>query len=110
MAVYVQKPCSLPLCHTVPINQEQNVKEINNKTRNLTLKIDLKTQQTEGKVKETPIIKTKKTRDFPGGRVVKNRPFNAGDTGSIPGRETKIPQTTRKLSLHAVTAEPTQCI
>ena len=25
-------------------------------------------------------------RDFPGGPVVKNPPYNAGDAGSIPGR------------------------
>ena len=30
-------------------------------------------------------------RDFPGGPVVKNLPFNAGDIGWIPGRGTKIP-------------------
>ena len=30
-------------------------------------------------------------RDFPGGPVVKNPPSNAGDSGSIPGRGTKIP-------------------
>ena len=29
--------------------------------------------------------------DFPGGPVVKNPPFNAGDAGSIPGQGTKIP-------------------
>ena len=29
--------------------------------------------------------------DFPGGPVVKNLPSNAGDAGSIPGQETKIP-------------------
>ena len=28
--------------------------------------------------------------DFPGGSVVKTLPFNAGDTGSIPGQEAKI--------------------
>ena len=33
----------------------------------------------------------KYSRDFPAGRVVKNPPSNAGDTGSIPGRGTKIP-------------------
>ena len=27
------------------------------------------------------------SRDFPGGAVVTNPPTNAGDTGSIPGRE-----------------------
>ena len=29
---------------------------------------------------------------FPGGAVVKHPPANAGDTGSIPGQGTKIPQ------------------
>ena len=29
--------------------------------------------------------------DFPGGPVVKNPPFNAGDTLSIPDRRTKTP-------------------
>ena len=29
--------------------------------------------------------KQNKTRDFPGGAVVKNPPANAGDTGSSPG-------------------------
>ena len=31
------------------------------------------------------------SRDFPGGPVVKNLLSNAGDMGSIPGWETKIP-------------------
>jgi len=30
--------------------------------------------------------------DFPGGPVVKNLPSNAGDTGSVSGQGTKIPQ------------------
>ena len=30
-------------------------------------------------------IKNQRTRDFPGGAVVKNPPANAGDTGLIPG-------------------------
>ena len=42
--------------------------------------------------------------DFPGGPVVKNLPSNAGDTGSIPGRGTKIPRTVGQLSL--CTLEP----
>ena len=29
--------------------------------------------------------------DFPGGPVVKNLPYNAGDAGLIPGQGTKIP-------------------
>ena len=32
-----------------------------------------------------PWVKKLKTRDFPGGTVVKNPPANAGDMGSIPG-------------------------
>ena len=35
--------------------------------------------------------KDKAVRNFPGGPVVKNPSCNAGDTGSIPGRGTKIP-------------------
>ena len=31
---------------------------------------------------------------FPGGAVVENLPANAGDTGSSPGRGTKIPHAT----------------
>ena len=48
-------------------------------------------------------------RDFPGGPVVKNLPSNAGDTGSIPGRGTKIPHAAGQLSPHAATTEPTCC-
>ena len=36
-------------------------------------------------------LKIKSRWDFPGGPVVKNPPGYAGDTGSIPGRGTKIP-------------------
>ena len=42
--------------------------------------------------------KKKKKRDFPGGAVVKNPPVNAGDTGSSPGRGTKIPHAAEQLS------------
>ena len=44
--------------------------------------------------------------DFPGGPVVKNLPWNAGDIGSIPGQGTKIPHATKQLSLHTTTREP----
>ena len=44
-------------------------------------------------------------KDFPGGPVVKNPPYNAGDTGSIPGQGTKIPHATGQLSRHATTTE-----
>ena len=42
-------------------------------------------------------------RDFPGGQVVKIPPSNAGETGSISGWETKIPQAVEHLSSHATT-------
>ena len=47
--------------------------------------------------------------DFPGGLVVKNPSFNAGDMGLIPGWGTKIPHVSEELSLCAVTAEPAGC-
>ena len=48
-------------------------------------------------------------RDFPGGPVVKNPPYNAGDAGSIPGQGTKIPHAAGQLSPRATTAEPVCC-
>ena len=44
--------------------------------------------------------------DFPGGPVVKNPPSNAGETGSSPGRGTKIPHAAGQLSLCTATTEP----
>ena len=44
--------------------------------------------------------------NLPGGPVVKNLPCGAGDTGSIPGRGTKIPHASRQLGLCATTTEP----
>ena len=40
--------------------------------------------------------------DFPGGPVVQNLPCNAGDVGSIPGGDTKIPRASEQLSLCAL--------
>ena len=48
-------------------------------------------------------------RDFPGGPVVKNRPYNAGDSGLIPGRGTKITHAEQQLDLCASTREPSSC-
>ena len=45
-------------------------------------------------------------KDFPGGPVVKNPPYNAVDMGSIPDQGTKIPHAVGQLSLHATTTEP----
>ena len=43
--------------------------------------------------------------DFPGVPVVKNPPFNAEDTGSIPGRGTKTPHTVGRLNPCTTTGE-----
>ena len=43
--------------------------------------------------------------DFPGGPVVKNPPFNAGDAGSIPGQGTKIPYAAAQLGPRTTTIE-----
>ena len=45
-------------------------------------------------------------RDFPGGPVVKNRPSNAGDMGSVPGQGTEITHAVEQLSL--CTKDPEQ--
>ena len=42
---------------------------------------------------------------FPGGPVVKNLPFNAENSGSIPGWGTKIPPTSG-ATLHTATKTP----
>ena len=44
-------------------------------------------------------------QDFPGGPGVKNPPSSAGDVGSIPGRETKIPHAAGQLNPQASTTE-----
>ena len=46
-------------------------------------------------VAENQVIK-RPGGDLPGGPVVKNTPFNAGDAGSNPGPGTKIPRATTK--------------
>ena len=38
--------------------------------------------------------------------MVKNPPSNAGDTGLVPGQETKIPHATGQLNPRAATTEP----
>ena len=39
--------------------------------------------------------------------MVKDLPSNAGEMGSVPGQETKIPHAMGQISLHAGTTEPT---
>ena len=48
------------------------------------------------------------SRDFPGGPVVKNPRCEAEDTGSAPGRGTKIPHATEQLSPCATTIKAHQ--
>ena len=43
--------------------------------------------------------------DFPGGPVVKNPSYKAGDVGLIPGHGIKIPRAPGQLSLSATTIE-----
>ena len=50
-------------------------------------------------------IYKRKHWDFPGGPVVKKPPSYAGDTGSIPGRRTKIPHAAGQLSPCTTIAE-----
>ena len=45
----------------------------------------------------------KNFRDFPHGSVVKNPPYNVGNSGSIPGRGTKITRATGQLRSSATT-------
>ena len=47
----------------------------------------------------------RKTGDFPGGPVVKNPHYNAGDAGLIPGQRSKIPHAVGQLSPRATTTE-----
>ena len=50
-------------------------------------------------------------RDFPGGPVVKNPTFNAGDSGSIPGQGTKISHAAgQQSSLWNRRATTTECM
>ena len=43
--------------------------------------------------------------DFPGGPVVKNLPYNAGESGLIPGQGTKIPHAVGQLNPGTTTTE-----
>ena len=54
-------------------------------------------------------MKKKKIGDFPSGPVVKNSSSSAGDVGSIPSPETKIPHASEQLNPWAATTEPTCC-
>ena len=47
--------------------------------------------------------------EFSGGPVVKKPPSNAGDSGSIPGRGTKIPHASGQLSPSTTTRASEWC-
>ena len=49
----------------------------------------------ESKKELKSLLMKVKEEDFPGGPVVKNSPFIARDTSSVPGQGTKIPHTLR---------------
>ena len=44
--------------------------------------------------------------DFPGGPVIKNPLFNAGEKGLIPGQGTKFPEASGKLILCTTMKDP----
>ena len=54
-------------------------------------------------------LKLEAVQAFPGGPVLRNLPFNAGDTGSIPGGGTKIPHAEGQLTSCASAAESSSC-
>ena len=53
-------------------------------------------------------VKSKSSRDFPGGPVLKNTPSNAGDAGAIPGRRAKIPHAAGQPVWHSCWARAPQ--
>ena len=78
--------------------------------RNLLHFYTLTTNYQKDKLREkipfTITSKRIKYQDFPGGPVIKNPPSNAGDVGSIPGQEAKIPHATGQISPYTTTREP----
>ena len=52
------------------------------------------------------LVKVGLVRDFSGGTVVKNLPYNARETGLISSLRTKIPHVTEQLSLHTALKNP----
>ena len=54
-----------------------------------------------------PILKL--NQGLPCGPALKSLPCNAGDAGSIPGQETKIPHSKELLNLKATTKESKCC-
>ena len=50
------------------------------------------------KCQRAPCYNVLRFGDFPDGPVVKNPPCNAENTGSIPGRGTKIPYAAEQLN------------
>ena len=51
----------------------------------------------------TGTICLERIREFPGGPVVRTRPFHCRGLGSIPGQGTEIPQATRRKYTHTHT-------
>ena len=59
------------------------------------------------KIRRLPVLSDQECTqcDLPGGSRVTNLPYNAGDTGLIPGQGPKIMHAAGQLSLHATTGE-----
>ena len=88
---------------------EINNRKINEK-KTITWRLNnmlLKKQWVNKEIKKE-IKKYLETWDFPGGPVIKNTPYSAGDTGSIPCQGTKIPHAVGQLSPRATTTELTR--
>ena len=52
------------------------------------------------------VVQKQSTWDFPGSPVIRDPPSNSGDTSSILGQGTKIPQVVEQPSWHTATTEP----
>ena len=63
----------------------------------------------EIRVSSCTIYKSKLKEDLSGIPVVKNLPCNAEDMGLVPGRRTKVPHATKKLSPGTATTQ-TACL
>ena len=86
--------------------QEKNSNSVEkHSSKCISSKSTLRKNQPTGRV-----FKERKEEDFPGCPEVKNPSSNAGGTGLISGRGTKIPQAAGQLSLSTTTREkPAHC-
>ena len=57
----------------------------------------------------TSVVSKSEKRDFPARPVVKKLPFNAGDTGSAPGRGAETPRAVGQASPQPTVRDPAYC-